>query len=225
MFPCYGCHYMQRIFKTPRLRSEVYRIKASSSWSLRGSFLIQLLPLEYTRSSAVCTHEELELATEASPGTGIFPPLGLHILSPVLFYFLLFSLSRSNLQTSCLHALLGMAQSLPILWTSDACLVILLPKKRLQLAREKYSALPGSGPSFAWWERTGIIWYYHRKTSTLRLLLEEEGPEREPRRNHDICLQCDHLETVFQCLRGLGKTHIATADKFTCWGIGENWTY
>lgn len=102
MFPCYGCHYMRRIFKTPRLRSEVYVIKASSFWPLRGNFLIQLLPLEYTRSRAVRTHEELELATEASPGTGIFPPLGLHILTPVLFYFLLFfsTLSRSNQQTS-----------------------------------------------------------------------------------------------------------------------------
>lgn len=150
MFPCYGCHYMQRIFKTPWLRSE-YVIKASSFWPLRGNFLIQLLPLEYTRSRAVRTHEELELATEVSPGTGIFPPLGLHILTPVLFYFLLFfsTLSRSNQQTSCLHALLGTAQSLPILWTLDACLVILLPQKRFQLAREKYSVLPGSGPSFA----------------------------------------------------------------------------
>lgn len=85
MFPCYGCHYMQRIFKTPWLRLE-YVIKASSFWPLRGNFLIQLLPLEYTRSRAVRTHEELELATEVSPGTGIFPPLGLHILTPVLFY-------------------------------------------------------------------------------------------------------------------------------------------
>lgn len=213
MFPCYGCHYMRRIFKTPRLRSEVYVIKASSFWPLRGNFLIQLLPLEYTRSRAVRTHEELELATEASPGTGIFPPLGLHILTPVLFYFLLFfsTLSRSNQQTSCLHALLGTAQSLPILWTLDACLVILLPQKRFQLAREKYSVLPGSGPSFAWWERTGIIWYYHGKASTVRLFLEQ-GLEREPRRNHGICL---HLDTVFQCLGSLRKTHIATADKFT----------
>lgn len=174
------------------------------------------------RSRAVSTHEELELATEESQGTDI-SPLGLHILSPVVFFFS--TLSRSNLQTSCLHALLGTAQSLPIFWTLDACLVILLPKKRLQLVREKYSAVPGSGPSFAWWERTGIIWYYHGKASTLRLFLEEEGLEREPRRNHGICLQCYHLETVFQCLRGLRKTHIATADQFTCWGIRESWTY
>lgn len=200
MFPCYGCHYMQRIFKTPWLRSE-YVIKASSFWPLRGNFLIQLLPLEYTRSRAVRTHEELELATEASPGTGIFPPLGLHILTPVLFYFLLFfsTLSRSNQQTSCLHALLGTAQSLPILWTLDACLVILLPQKRFQLAREKYSVLPGSGPSFAWWERTGIIWYYHGKGLDGEALFGARSwkrTEEKPR----------HLSTSRHCVSVFGES-------------------
>ena len=91
MFSCYGCHYMRRIFKTPRLRSEVYMIKAGSFWPLRGNFLIQLLPLEHMRSrqSALMRNQSWQRQCLQELA---FPPLGLHILSPVLFSFLLFSL-------------------------------------------------------------------------------------------------------------------------------------
>lgn len=90
------------------------------------------------RRRAVSTHEELEQKTEESPGTGIPanppPPLTFSFTCAFFCFSIFSALSRSNQQASCLHTLLGMAQSLILQGLGS---LVTLPPQRGSSSQEK----------------------------------------------------------------------------------------
>lgn len=175
---------------------------------------------------AVSTQEELELETEESQELAFprpQPPIWGYTFLYLCFVFLLFlfsiyPLSRSNLQTSCLNTLVGMAQSLSFLWTLDACLVMLQPKRSSSSQEKNIQPCLAHGqvPIFCLmredWNYLVLLW---KGLNSEAIFGKKKVSKIELEINLNICPQCCDLNTVFQCWRNLRKTSITTADKFT----------